>query len=47
MTKCEYHDNCDKPVVAKIGLPYTTAIWTCLDGFWEWRKIKEPHNFTG
>lgn len=38
MLKCEVHENCDKPVVAKIGLPSIHAKWACEDGFNEFRK---------
>lgn len=38
--KCEYHKDCVAPVVAKIGLPGEKAIWTCQEGFWQWRQSK-------
>lgn len=43
--KCQFHDDCDEEVVAKIGLPKDNAIWTCKGGFDEWRRGREPHNY--
>lgn len=36
--KCEVHEDCHEPVVAKVGLPRATALWACTEGFNEFQK---------
>jgi hypothetical protein len=37
---CEVHQDCKRPVVAKIGLPSVNAKWACQKGYNEWRAGK-------
>jgi len=38
--KCELHENCNEPVVAKVGVPSKKAIWVCQRGFDEFEIAK-------
>jgi hypothetical protein len=40
--QCQWHKHCPESGIAKVGLPYGTAMWVCEEGFKEFRDGGKP-----